>query len=53
MKERKKVIQSMGRGLRTYPGKDEILLIDFLDPYRYIAEHSILRVQVYNEMGWL
>ena len=53
MKERKKIIQAMGRGLRTYPGKDEILLIDFLDPYRYIAEHSILRVQVYNELGWL
>ena len=53
MKERKKVIQSMGRGLRTSPGKDEIVLVDCLDPYKYLAEHSILRCQTYNEMGWI
>jgi len=53
MKEKKKVIQAMGRGLRTSKGKTEILLIDCLDPYRYLAEHSISRFQVYNEMGWI
>jgi len=53
MKEKKRVIQAMGRGLRTSKDKDEILLIDFLDPYKYLSEHSILRIQTYNEMGWL
>ena len=53
MKEKKRVIQAMGRGLRVSEGKSEILLIDFLDPYRYLAEHSILRIQTYNKLNWL
>lgn len=53
MKDEKAVIQSIGRGLRVAEGKDTITLTDFLDPYRYLAEHSILRVQVYAKEGWL
>ena len=53
MKEKKKVIQAMGRGLRTSEGKESILLIDFLDPYKYLAQHSIMRVQTMNELEWL
>ena len=53
MKEEKKALQAMGRGLRVTDNKDTIILIDFLDPYRYLAEHSIKRLQVYNKEKWL
>jgi len=46
-------LQAIGRGLRTSAGKGEVEIIDFLDPYRYLAEHSIRRLQIYNEQGWL
>ena len=52
-KEKKKVLQAMGRGLRTTDKKSTILLYDFTDPYRYLAEHSIQRIQVFIEQGWL
>lgn len=47
------VLQTMGRGLRTSEGKTEILLIDFLDPYLFLAQHSIERLRIYNDMGIL
>lgn len=47
------VLQAIGRGLRTSEGKEEILIIDFLDPYKYLAEHTIARLKIYNEMGIL
>ena len=53
MKEEKAVIQALGRGLRTTKDKDRVKLSDFLDPYKYLAEHSILRIQVYAKKGWL
>ena len=53
MKEEKMVIQAIGRGLRTTKDKTTVKLTDFLDPYRYLAEHSILRVQVYAKNKWL
>ena len=53
MKEEKIIIQAMGRGLRTFKGKTEIKLHDFLDPYKFLAEHAILRIQVYVNQGWL
>ena len=52
-KEEKAVMQAIGRGLRTAEGKDTIKLTDFLDPYRYLAEHSVLRIQVYVKNNWL
>jgi superfamily II DNA or RNA helicase len=52
LKEEKRVLQAMGRGLRVTETKDTITLVDFLDPYKYIAQHSILRVQIYNERKW-
>jgi superfamily II DNA or RNA helicase len=52
-KEKKKVLQAMGRGLRTTDNKSEIILYDFTDPYRYLAEHTIQRIQVFIEQGWL
>lgn len=53
MKEEKIIIQAMGRGLRVFKDKTEIKLSDFLDPYKFLAEHAVLRVQVYVEQGWL
>ena len=53
MKEEKAVVQAVGRGLRTTEDKDTVKLTDFLDPYKYLAEHSILRLQVYRKKGWL
>jgi len=53
MKEEKGVIQSIGRGLRISEGKSKIILTDFLDPYRFLAEHSIQRIQVYRRQKWI
>jgi superfamily II DNA or RNA helicase len=53
MKEEKMVLQAAGRGLRTSKGKTEVKITDFLDPYRYLAEHSIQRIQVYRSKGWI
>jgi len=52
MKEEKVVLQAIGRGLRTTDKKKVIKLTDFLDPYRYLAEHSIQRMQIYKNQGW-
>ena len=46
-------LQNIGRGLRITDDKKEVEIIDFLDPYRYVAEHSIRRLQVYVDNGWL
>lgn len=53
MKEEKMIIQAIGRGLRTTKNKKVVSIIDFLDPYRYLAEHSIARIQTYINQGWL
>ncbi len=47
------VIQAMGRGLRTTKEKTELLIIDFLDPYDFLARHTISRLKIYNDMGIL
>jgi superfamily II DNA or RNA helicase len=47
------VLQVAGRGLRTAEGKEEILIVDFLDPYQFLAQHSIERLRIYNDMGIL
>lgn len=53
MKEEIMVMQTIGRGLRTTEGKRELLFTDFLDPYRFLAEHTIKRLQLYKKEGWL
>jgi superfamily II DNA or RNA helicase len=52
LKEEKAVLQAAGRGLRTTEDKSTIRITDFLDPYRYLAEHSVLRMAVYLKKGW-
>jgi len=46
-------IQSIGRGLRTTNSKQEVLIVDFLDPYKYLSEHAIQRISIYVENGWI
>ena len=46
-------LQAIGRGLRSVPGKKEIVIYDFLDPYKYLAQHAIQRIAIYVEAGWL
>lgn len=47
-------IQRFGRGLRRAEGKDEVLLIDFIDRnHRWMADHSMSRICTYSESGWL
>lgn len=50
-KDEKGVLQAMGRGLRTAEGKSKVTLTDFLDPYRYLAEHTVARVSIYIKEG--
>jgi superfamily II DNA or RNA helicase len=52
-KEEKSVKQAMGRGLRISEGKSHIQLIDFLDPYPWIANHSIQRFKTYYDLNWI
>ncbi|MGD9156875.1 MAG: DEAD/DEAH box helicase family protein [Desulfobacteraceae bacterium] len=53
LKEEKGIKQAMGRGLRTTENKNKIRLTDFMDPYKYLAEHSVLRFGIYQKLGWL
>lgn len=53
MKDEKIIIQTMGRGMRTYKDKKIIKLLDFLDPYKFLAEHAIKRIQIYVEQKWI
>ena len=47
-------IQVPGRGTRTDSGKkNEVKLTDFLDPYKFLAEHTVRRLQIYKEKGIL
>lgn len=46
-------LQAIGRGLRSIPGKKEIVVYDFLDPYKYLAQHAIQRISIYVEAGWI
>jgi superfamily II DNA or RNA helicase len=52
-KSSKMVLQGIGRGLRKSEGKDTVTIWDFLDPYRYLAEHCVARIQMYVERGWM
>lgn len=47
------LIQTIGRALRRSKGKNEALIIDFLDIGKFLSEHCIERFQLYNELGIL
>ena len=44
-----RTIQAIGRGLRRVKGKKRVEIIDFLDPYRYLAEHVVARLNIYKK----
>lgn len=46
-------LQAIGRGLRTTEDKKSLLIVDFLDPYQYLAQHTIQRLKIYVDNGWL
>lgn len=47
------LIQYVGRGLRKAKGKNKAVIVDFLDPYPYLAEHCVSRLTVYASNQWL
>jgi len=47
------VIQMAGRGLRTFEGKEEAIVVDCLDIGRHLSNHCVERLQTYKELGWL
>jgi len=47
------LLQSIGRGFRRDTGKDEIIIVDFIDIGRYISDHFCERLSVYVENGWI
>lgn len=48
-----KSLQGIGRGLRKTADKHEFTVVDFLDPYKYLSGHCIMRLQTYVENGLL
>lgn len=46
-----KTIQHVGRGLR--PKKEKLIVYDFYDHSKYLEEHSLERIRVYKEEGFL
>jgi superfamily II DNA or RNA helicase len=46
-------LQAIGRGARRTEEKDRVEIIDFLDPYRYLAEHTVRRLQIYKQNNWI
>lgn len=46
-------LQSIGRGLRVDKNKKTLCFVDFLDPYQFLSQHAILRIQTYKKYGWI
>jgi hypothetical protein len=48
-----RLLQTLGRGLRKDIGKDDVIIVDFIDKAKHISEHCCSRLQVYINNGWL
>ncbi len=46
-------IQRIGRGFRKSEGKEVLMIKDFLDEGKYISNHTVKRLNLYNTEGWL
>ena len=45
--------QSIGRGLRNYPGKDHVTVIDFVDGlYKHTEKQAAERLSLYNKQNY-
>lgn len=45
--------QIVGRGSRATATKKFVKVTDFLDPYRFLSHHTVMRLIVYAGEGWL
>jgi superfamily II DNA or RNA helicase len=52
-KNEKDLIQAVGRGARKDEGKEEFIIIDFVDSAKYLSQHFCERLGVYINKGWL
>ena len=43
-----RALQRIGRVIRTAPGKDKAIVVDFFDNCKYLRNHSEARINVYN-----
>jgi superfamily II DNA or RNA helicase len=46
-------LQRIGRGQRATDTKKFVKITDFLDPYKHLAYHCVLRMTTYAQEGWL
>ncbi len=47
-----KIVQQVGRILRTHPGKEEALIVDFKDDCRILKGHTKKRIEIYKDNGF-
>jgi superfamily II DNA or RNA helicase len=52
-KNEKDLIQACGRGARKDEGKDEFVIVDFIDSAKYLSQHFCERLGVYVSKGWI
>lgn len=52
-KSTKALLQALGRGRRVTATKKKLDVYDFLQPYKFLAGHTIRRIQVYVDKDWL
>jgi len=43
-----RALQRIGRILRPYPNKKDAIVIDFMDNYKYLKQHSLKREKIYK-----
>jgi len=43
-----RTLQRIGRVIRSYPGKKDAIVVDFIDNARYLDKHSATRVSIYE-----
>ena len=46
-------LQAVGRALRRTATKKEAVVVDFLDGYKWLAEHTVHRLHTYQKHVWL
>jgi len=52
-KNEKDLIQACGRGARKDDGKDEFVIVDFIDSAKYLSQHFCERLKIYIKKEWL
>ena len=52
-KKESALLQKIGRGTRNDAGKDEIIIVDFIDMHKHFIMQLANRLCVYSDRGWL